>query len=170
MALIKARVDAGLLGECLGYPTWRKALHELARFADAQESIYRAALSELESGQKRSHWMWFIFPQLKGLGYSAMAQHYAIADLDEAKLYLADTVLGGRLKACVAAVLKHPHRTAHQIFGSPDDLKFRSCLTLFEAADPCEPLFREALGAFYQGQRDPRTTELLNKRPNSREI
>ena len=149
-------------GERPTYPIWRKALHDLVRFTDAQESTYRAALSELESGQKRSHWMWFIFPQLKGLGHSAMAKRYAIADLEEAKLYLADPVLGGRLKACVAAVLKHPHRTAHQIFGSPDDLKLRSCLTLFEAADPREPLFHEALGAFYQGQRDPRTTELLN--------
>jgi uncharacterized protein (DUF1810 family) len=136
-------------------------LRNLARFTDAQEPIYRTALSELEAGQKRSHWMWFIFPQLKGLGHSAMARHYAIADLAEAKLYLADPLLGSRLRECVAAVLKHPNHTAHEIFGSPDDLKFRSCLTLFDAAAPNEPLFRQALDVFCEGKRDPRTAELL---------
>ena len=137
-------------------------MRSLARFTDAQEPIYRTALAELEAGQKRSHWMWFVFPQLKGLGHSAMAQRYAIADLAEAKRYLADPVLGSRLRECVAAVLKHPNRTAHEIFGSPDDLKFRSCLTLFDAAAPNESLFRQALDAFYEGKRDPRTMELLN--------
>ena len=133
----------------------------LARFIDAQEPIYLTALAELEAGQKRSHWMWFIFPQLKGLGHSAMAQRYAIADLAEAKRYLADPVLGSRLRECVAAVLKYPNRSAHEIFGSPDDLKFRSCLTLFEAAAPNEALFRQALDVFYEGKGDPRTAELL---------
>ena len=136
-------------------------MRSLARFTDAQEAIYRTALTELEAGQKRSHWMWFIFPQLKGLGHSAMAQRYAIADLAEAKGYLADPVLGSRLRECVAAVLKHPDRTAHEIFGSPDDLKFWSCLTLFDAAAPNESLFRQALGVFYEGKSDPRTAELL---------
>ena len=137
------------------------SLHSLARFRDAQEPLYRTALTELEAGKKRSHWMWFIFPQLKGLGHSAMAQRYAIADLAEAKRYLADPVLGSRLKECVEAVLKHPSLTAREIFGSPDDLKFRSCLTLFDAAAPNESLFRQALDVFYEGKRDPRTTELL---------
>jgi uncharacterized protein (DUF1810 family) len=91
-----------------------------------------------------------------------MAQRYGIADLAEAELYLADPVLGSRLRECVAAVLKHSNSTAHEIFGSPDDLKLRSCLTLFDAATPNEPLFRQALDAFYEGKRDPRTTELLN--------
>lgn len=105
--------------------------------------------------------MWFIFPQLKGLGQSPMSLRYAIADLMEAKSYLAHPVLGDRLRECVAAVLKHSKSTPHQIFGAPDDLKFRSCLTLFEAAAPDEALFQEALDAFYQGQRDPRTITLL---------
>ena len=137
-------------------------MHNLARFTKAQEPIYRTALAELEAGRKRSHWMWFIFPQLKGLGRSEMAQHYGIADLAEAELYVSDPVLGGRLRECVAMVLKSPNRNAHEIFGSPDDLKFRSCLTLFDAAVPNEPLFRQALAVFYQGERDPRTIELLN--------
>jgi len=136
-------------------------LSSLFRFIDAQKPTYRVALAELEAGRKRSHWMWFIFPQLKGLGRSEMAMRYGIADLTEAKSYLADPVLSPRLRECVAMVLKHPHRTAHEIFGSPDDLKFRSCLTLFDAAAPNESLFREALDVFCQGQRDPRTTELL---------
>lgn len=137
-------------------------MRSLARFTDAQEPIYRTAPAELEAGQKRSHWMWFVFPQLKGLGHSAMAQRYAVADLAEAKRYLADPVLCSRLRECVAAVLKHPNRTTHEIFGAPDDLKFGSCLTLFDAAPPNESLFRQALDAFYEGKCDPRTMELLN--------
>lgn len=137
-------------------------MHRLACFTDAQEPIYRSALAELDAGQKRSHWMWFIFPQLKGLGHSTMAQRYAIADLAEAQRYLADPMLGSRLRECVEAVLKHPNRTAQEIFGAPDDLKFRSCLTLFDAAAPNESLFCQALDVFYEGKRDPRTAELLN--------
>lgn len=136
-------------------------MSSLVRFIDAQKSSYHAALAELQAGRKRSHWMWFIFPQLKELGRSDMAIRYGIADLAEAKSYLADPVLGARLRECVAMVLKHPLHTAHEIFGSPDDLKFRSCLTLFDAAAPNEPLFREALGVFYDGQCDPRTIQLL---------
>ena len=136
-------------------------MSSLVRFIDAQKPSYRAALTELQAARKRSHWMWFIFPQLKELGHSKMAMRYGISDLAEAKSYLDDPVLGPRLRECVAMVLKHPHRTAHEIFGSPDDLKFRSCLTLFDAAATNEPLFREALDVFYQGLRDPRTTELL---------
>ena len=136
-------------------------MSSLVRFIDAQKPSYHATLAELQAGRKRSHWMWFIFPQLQGLGRSDMAMCYGIADLAEAKSYLADPVLGARLRECVAMVLKHPHRTTHEIFGSPDDLKFRSCLTLFDAAAPNEPLFREALDVFYDGQRDPRTSELL---------
>lgn len=135
----------------------------LARFTNAQEPIYRRALAELEAGQKLSHWMWFIFPQLEGLGRSEMAMRYAISDLAEAKAYLADPVLGARLRASIATVLKHWERTAHEIFGSPDDLKFRSCLTLFEAAAPGEPLFGEALATFFGGTRDPRTIALLDR-------
>jgi len=136
---------------------------DLSRFTAAQEGVYATALAELEAGRKRTHWMWFVLPQLAGLGSSAMAQRYAIADLAEARAYLGDPVLGERLRACVAAVLAHSDRTAHVIFGSPDDLKFCSCLTLFELADPAEPLFRDALDAFYGGVRDPRTLRLLDR-------
>jgi uncharacterized protein (DUF1810 family) len=136
-------------------------LDDLTRFIDAQEPAYRRAIAELEAGRKRSHWMWFILPQLKGLGTSAMAERYGVADIWEARGYLADPVLGSRLKECVAAVIRHPERTAHEIFGSPDDLKFHSCLTLFATADPTEPLFRRALDMFYAGERDPRTLERL---------
>lgn len=137
-------------------------MDDLARFTDAQASVYQTALAELEAGRKRSHWIWFILPQLRGLGRSAMAERYGIADIAEARRYLADPVLSARLKACVAAVIGHPERTAQEIFGSPDDLKFRSCLTLFAAADPSEPLFDQALDMFYAGERDPRTLELLD--------
>jgi len=136
-------------------------LADLSRFTNAQEGIYETALAELEAGRKRSHWMWFVLPQIAGLGSSAMARRYAIADLAEARAYLRDPVLGARLRACVAAVLQHPGRSANAIFGSPDDLKFRSCLTLFEAADPEEPLFRDALEVFYGGVRDERTLRVL---------
>ncbi|MEZ5933366.1 MAG: DUF1810 domain-containing protein [Alphaproteobacteria bacterium] len=137
-------------------------MDDLARFTEAQAPVHPTALAELEAGRKRSHWMWFILPQLRGLGRSAMAERYGIADIAEARRYLADPVLGARLKTCVAAVIGHPERTAHEIFGSPDDLKFRSCLTLFAAADPSEPLFGQALDMFYAGERDPGTLALLN--------
>lgn len=101
--------------------------------------------------------MWFIFPQLAGLGRSEMARRYALSGLAEARAYLAHPVLGLRLRDCTAAVLKHPDRTAHEVFGSPDDLKFRSCLTLFHAADPGEPLFADALALFYDGEGDAET-------------
>jgi uncharacterized protein (DUF1810 family) len=134
---------------------------DLQRFHLAQETTYATALSELKAGFKRSHWMWFIFPQIAGLGTSEMARRYAIVDLDEARKYLSDPVLGARLKDSVTAVLAHKDKTAHAIFGSPDDVKFRSCLTLFERADPEEPLFGRALEVFYEGERDPKTIVLL---------
>lgn len=134
---------------------------DLERFHAAQAGTYETALAELRAGEKRSHWMWFILPQIAGLGRSPMAQRYAIADLQEAREYLADPVLGARLKACVAAALEHRDRSARAIFGPPDDMKFRSCLTLFEAAAPHEPLFGEALDTFYQGERDPETLKRL---------
>ncbi|GAB4529651.1 MAG: DUF1810 domain-containing protein [Roseibium sp.] len=137
---------------------------DLTRFHLAQESTFATALAELKAGRKRSHWMWFIFPQLAGLGTSEMARRYAIADLDEARRYLADPVLGARLRESVAVVLVHSNETAHAIFGSPDDLKFRSCLTLFERADPEEQLFGEGLDIFYDGEKDPRTIGLLEGR------
>ncbi len=107
--------------------------------------------------------MWFILPQLAGLGRSQTSLFYALSDLDEAKAYLCDPILGPRLRACVTAVLSHEDRSAHEIFGSPDGMKFQSCLTLFERADPRERLFAKALAVFFQGKRDSRTIELLGE-------
>ncbi len=134
---------------------------DLARFVEAQASSYLRAFAELERGRKESHWMWFIFPQVSGLGSSPMAWRYAIGSLAEARAYLAHPVLGPRFRACVTALLKHPEKSAHAIFGSPDDLKLRSSLTLFAEAAPEEPLFGEALEAFYGGHADDRTLEIL---------
>lgn len=126
--------------------------------------MYEMALSELISGRKQSHWMWFVFPQLKALGRSSMAQFYGLHDLMEARSYWAHPVLGSRLKECVLAVLAVPSRTAHEIFGSPDDLKFCSCLTLFDqvSSDEC---FGVALERFYCGRRDEKTMALLDEHP-----
>ena len=133
----------------------------LSRFVQAQARNYGEAIAELRAGRKTSHWMWYVFPQIAGLGSSPMAQTYAIGSLAEARAYLAHPVLGARLRECVAAVLAVQGRSAHEIFGAPDDLKLRSSLTLFAAADPDEPLFRRALEAFFGGAPDPRTLYLL---------
>ena len=122
-----------------------------------------AVLAELGSGRKRSHWMWFVFPQLQGLGSSGMAQRYAIGSLQEARAYLAHPVLGPRLRQCCELMLRVPDRSAHEILGSPDDMKFRSCVTLFRAAAPGEPLFQQCLDRYYDGQPDQRTLELLQQ-------
>lgn len=135
--------------------------YDLARFVTAQQGSYNRALAELTAGHKRSHWMWFIFPQIAGLGFSAMAQRYAIGSLDEARSYLQHPVLGPRLLACTAAANKATGRTANQVFGSPNDIKFRSSMTLFGRANPTEPAFREALARYFDGQEDPRTLEKL---------
>lgn len=132
----------------------------LQRFVDAQVATYDTALAELRDGHKRTHWMWFIFPQIAGLGHSAMAQRYAISGLEEAKAYLAHPLLGIRLRECTEAVNTHTDRSAHAIFGSPDDIKLRSSMTLFSAAAPQEPLFRRAIEQFY-GNDDPATLERL---------
>ena len=134
--------------------------HGLERFVAAQAPVIEAVRDELRAGRKRSHWMWFVFPQLKGLGASSMAQHYGIASLEEARAYLAHPVLGPRLRECCALMLAVPARGAHEILGSPDDLKFRSCLTLFSLAAPEEAVFRQALQRFYEGEPDPRTVAL----------
>lgn len=135
--------------------------HDLERFTAAQAGVIEQALAELRAGRKRSHWMWFVFPQLRGLGSSAMADRYGVASLQEARAYLAHPELGARLRECVAAMLQVPDRSAHDILGSPDDLKFRSCLTLFQRAAPQDALFGEALARFYGGAPDPRTLALL---------
>jgi uncharacterized protein (DUF1810 family) len=137
---------------------------DLARFVDAQGATYPQALQELKAGHKRSHWMWFIFPQFAGLGLSTMAQRYAISGLDEARVYLQHPVLGERLRTCTAAVNTVTDRTAHQVFGSPDDMKFRSSMTLFGRAEPAEPAFRTALDQYFDGQEDQRTLKKLQTR------
>ena len=135
--------------------------HNLSRFEEAQAPVYQQVLAELREGHKRSHWMWFIFPQLAGLGHSAMAQRFAIASLDEAKAYLAHPVLGARLRECARLVLAVPDRSIHYIFGSPDDLKFRSSMTLFSRAGPAEPVFQQCLTKYFAGHGDPQSIALL---------
>jgi uncharacterized protein (DUF1810 family) len=137
---------------------------DLIRFLDAQDQIYAHVIEELTSGRKQTHWMWFIFPQLVGLGRSAMAQHYAIRDLDQAGRYLGDSILGPRLRQVVKLMIGQKGRSAFEILGSPDDMKFRSCLTLFREAaseNSDRTLFTKALDQFYRGQPDGRTLELL---------
>ncbi|WP_434775613.1 DUF1810 domain-containing protein [Pseudomonas oryzihabitans] len=135
--------------------------HDLQRFVDAQATTYATALAEIRAGRKRSHWMWFIFPQIQGLGRSETAQHYAIASRDEASAYLAHPVLGPRLREITTAALEHPGLSATALFGQPDDLKFHSSLTLFAAvAEDPEP-FREALKTFFAGQPDEATLTRL---------
>ena len=137
---------------------------DLVRFVEAQDSVRRRVVEELTAGQERTHWMWFVFPQLAGLGHSALAERYAIRDLDQAKRYLADKILGDRLRHDVHLMLCHKNKTALQILGSPDDLKFRSCMTLFAHAASNEDdrsLLKQALEQFYEGKPDPRTEQLL---------
>jgi uncharacterized protein (DUF1810 family) len=131
---------------------------DLIRFLNVQDLIYTQVVAELTDGSKRTHWMWFIFPTLAGLGRSAMAQRYAIRDLDQARLYLADPILGARLRQLVKLMVDQKGKSAFEILGSPDDLKFRSCLTL-DNSD--RALFTDALGQFYNGEPDIRTLELL---------
>ena len=133
----------------------------LDRFLAAQQGVYPRALEELRAGRKRSHWMWYVFPQLAGLGLSATAVHYAIADLAEARAYLAHPLLGPRLEECARALLDVPGRTAHEILGSPDDLKLRSSMTLFAQVDGADPVFRRVLERYYDGEADARTLALL---------
>jgi uncharacterized protein (DUF1810 family) len=137
---------------------------DLIHFVNAQAQAYGRVVEELAAGRKRTHWMWFIFPQLSGLGHSPMAQRYAIRNIDKARRYLADPILGNRLRHDVSLMIKNKNKSAFEILGSPDDLKFRSCLTLFcEAASDKsdQSLFVEALNQFYDGEPDPRTLELL---------
>lgn len=134
---------------------------DLTRFVEAQQRDYARALDELCAGAKRSHWIWYVFPQLRGLGRSEMAEHYGISGLDEARAYLAHPLLGPRLEDCAGALLSHRGRPVRQIMGSPDDLKLRSSMTLFHAAAPTQPLFAEVLQAFYDGEQDAATLQRL---------
>jgi len=136
--------------------------YDLHRFLDAQAPVYDQVLDELTRGAKTSHWMWFVFPQLRGLGHSAMAHRYGLASLAEAQAYAQHPVLGARLVDCLARVLQVEGRTARQIFGTPDDLKFRSSMTLFELAMPAEPRFGQAIDRHFGGVRDTATLALLS--------
>ena len=140
-------------------------IYNLQRFLNAQESTFEEARAELAAGQKRSHWMWFIFPQIKGLGSSPTAQRFAISSLDEGAAYLEHPVLGRRLEACTALVNNVSGKSVHDIFGYPDDLKFHSSITLFaEIAEKLgfqTPVFKEALSKYFNGKRDQGTLKLL---------
>ena len=138
----------------------------LRRFIDAQRDhdSYAKALAELRQGRKRSHWIWFVLPQLRSLGHSWAADHYGIAGLAEARAYADDPVLGPRLVECVSAILEHRGTPARDILGGLDAMKLRSCLTLFSVAAPEAPEFAEALDAFFDGEPDQRTLDLLRER------
>jgi uncharacterized protein (DUF1810 family) len=134
---------------------------DLERFVVAQAPVYERVRTELASGAKASHWMWFIFPQLRGLGRSAMAEHFGLAGRAEAEAYLAHPVLGARLRECTRLVLDVRDKTVHEIFGSPDDLKFQSSMTLFATVAPEEPLFRQALDRYFNSRPDTLTEQML---------
>ena len=138
----------------------------LGRFTEAQASVYATALAELKAGRKRSHWMWFVFPQLRGLGYSSTAQFFGIVSRQEALAYAAHPVLGARLREATQAVLGCPARSLHELFGSPDDMKFRSSMTLFAAVEPNGP-FEAALQRWCGGETDERTLALLDQASNA---
>jgi len=134
---------------------------DLERFVGAQAPVIDSVIAELQAGRKRSHWMWFVFPQIAGLGFSMMSQRYAIADLAEAKAYLRHPLLGPRLRQCTQLVLAQPGKTARQIFGSPDDLKFHSSMTLFAHIAERGSPFSQALEVFFDARPDPATLARL---------
>jgi uncharacterized protein (DUF1810 family) len=134
---------------------------DLQRFVTAQAPVFATALAELQAGRKRSHWMWFVFPQLRGLGVSPTAQFFGLSSLAEARAYLAHPPLGERLRRCCEAVLALEATDLFTVFGSPDDMKFCSSMTLFARASDNEPLFRAALDRYCQGRMDERTLALL---------
>lgn len=133
----------------------------LERFVVAQAPVYQNVVAELSMGHKETHWMWFIFPQLKELGRSAMAQRFGIASAEEARAYLAHPLLGHRLVECTRLLLAQRNANAYEIFGSPDDVKLRSCMTLFAVTSPHEPVFKQTLEVFFQGKADETTVKLL---------
>jgi uncharacterized protein (DUF1810 family) len=133
----------------------------LDRFVEAQAPVYRRVVAELEAGRKTSHWMWFIFPQIAGLGHSAMAQEFAIASADEAAAYLAHPLLGARLRECSALVAAIDDKPIEEIFGPPDDRKFHSSMTLFAEVAPDEAIFTECINKFFDGDLDQATVDRL---------
>jgi uncharacterized protein (DUF1810 family) len=149
-------------------PQDRDDPHDLKRFVDAQEGDYEQALSEVRSGRKRSHWMWYIFPQYDGLGFSSTSRQYAIKSAAEAMEYLRHPVLGPRLVECCEAALAVEGRSASEVFGSPDDVKLRSCATLFAAVSPAGSVFEQLLGKFFRGEWDEKTLRLLGFPPRTK--
>ena len=136
-------------------------LFNLVRFIEAQDPVYARVCSELRQGRKVSHWMWFVFPQIEGLGRSGMARKFAISSIEEARAYLDHPVLGPRLRECTRLVCQISETTIQEIFGSPDDMKFRSCMTLFSRADDDDGIFQEALNKFFSGEPDELTLERI---------
>lgn len=135
---------------------------DLERFKIAQDVVYHRVVAELSDGRKRSHWMWYIFPQIKGLGFSYTAKEYAIKSLKEAQAYLDDTLLNGRLNECCGLLLSIENRSAREILGSPDDLKLRSCMTLFATVSENNSVFHQVLVKYYKGELDPLTLSQLD--------
>jgi uncharacterized protein (DUF1810 family) len=142
----------------------RKDPFDLDRFVRAQAADYKRALAEIKSGHKRSHWMWYVFPQFAGLGQSPTSQHFAISSLDEARAYLAHPILGPRLSECASALLDVHDKTVHQMFGSPDDLKLKSSATLFALVSPDDSVFHRLLEKYFDGHADERTLTLVLQR------
>ena len=134
---------------------------DLTRFIEAHRQSYQSAISEVRNGRKTSHWMWYIFPQLLGLGHSPISRYYSIRDLDEAEAFLRNPYLGGNLLEICRALLALHTDDATAVFGKPDDMKLRSSMTLFSLVDGCDPVFREVLDKYFGGKRDLRTLELL---------
>ena len=134
---------------------------DLPRFRQAQEGVYNQALKEVSAGRKRTHWMWFIFPQLTGLGHSTTAQYYGINDLDDATTYLADPLLGGRLIEITKALLTQPNHQIDNVFDYPDNHKVRSCMTLFAHVPNADPCFQQVINEFFNGESDPLTLNLI---------
>ena len=143
--------------------------HDLGRFVRAQEGDYERALSEVRAGRKRSHWMWYVFPQYDGLGFSETTRRYAIKSVAEAQAYLAHPVLGPRLTEIAEATLGVDGRSAHEVLGSPDDMKLRSCATLFAHVSPPRSVFHRLLDKYFRGERDDRTLRLIGAAAETRQ-
>ncbi len=143
--------------------------YQLSRFVRAQQDDFKRASAEIRSGKKRTHWMWYIFPQFDGLAFSSTSKHYAIKSIEEAKAYLNHAILGPRLLECMEAALSVEGRSVRDIFGSPDDLKLRSCATLFACVSPPGSVFERLLEKYYQGERDEKTLRLLGVHPDTGE-
>ena len=138
------------------------ATYNLQRFHNAQEHTYQNAFNEIRNGRKTGHWIWFVFPQIAGLGFSEISKHYAIQNLEEAELYLKDDILAERLISISKLLLEIKGKTAHQIFGSPDDLKLKSSMTLFSSVKDTDPVFQKVLDYYFEGKKDVRTLEIIS--------